>query len=116
MHHKIFDKAFSSIYPLYVTKVTRKGRSVEELNELIYWHTGYDKHTLKEALNDHRTNREFFEKAPHIHPLAHRVKGNICGVRVETIEDPLMRHIRILDKLVDDCAKGRPLEKIFPKE
>jgi hypothetical protein len=116
MQHKIFDMAFSKIYPLYITKVTKKGRSVEELNELIFWHTGYDHQSLQDALSDHRSNREFFEKAPKLNELAHLVKGNICGVRVETIEDPLMRNIRILDKLVDDCAKGKPLEKILPKE
>jgi hypothetical protein len=116
MHHKIFDMAFSSIYPHYVTKVTKKGRSVEELNQLIFWHTGYDEQSLQEALLDHRSNKDFFEKAPQLNALAHLVKGNICGVRVENIEDPLMRNIRILDKLVDDCAKGKPLDKIFPKE
>jgi hypothetical protein len=116
MHHKIFDMAFSVIYPHYVTKVTKKGRTVEELNQLIYWHTGYDEVTLQVALSDQRSNRDFFEKAPKLNSLAHLVKGNICGVRVESIEDPLMRNIRILDKLVDDLAKGKPLEKIFPKE
>jgi hypothetical protein len=116
MHHKIFDMAFSTIYPLYVTKVTKKVRTVEELNQLITWHTGYDDISLKVALSDHRSIRDFFEKAPKINALAHLVKGNICGVKVESIEDPLMRNIRILDKLVDECAKGKTLEKIFPKE
>lgn len=116
MGHKIFDMPFSRIYPLYITKLTKKGRSVEELNQLIFWLTGHSEDSLKRVLDQNISNQDFFNHAPKLHPLANQVKGNICGVRVETIEDPIMRNIRILDKLVDDCAKGKALEKIFPKE
>lgn len=116
MTHKIFDMPFARIYPLYVAKVTKKGRSVEELNELIFWLTGHNEDSIKMVIDQNISNQDFFHHAPRMHPLAHQVKGNICGVRVETIEDPMMRNIRILDKLVDDCAKGKALEKILPKE
>lgn len=116
MTHKIFDMPFSRIYPLYVTKVTKKGRSIEELNQLIFWLTGHNNESLKQVIDFNVSNQDFFNQAPKIHPLAHQIKGNICGIRVEMIEDPVMRKIRILDKLVDDCARGKTLDKIFPKE
>ena len=105
----IFDMKVSKIYPLLLQKVERKGRSKEELDTIIEWLTGYDMKQVDQEM----TYGEFFESAPVMNPKAELIKGKICGVQVETIEDPLMQKVRWLDKLVDELAKGRPMEKVL---
>lgn len=112
MGHKIFKMAFSKVYPLLVQKVEKKGRLKEEVDELIYWLTGYDKEGLESQLEKEVDFETFFAEAPKMNPKAEEIKGLVCGVRVEEIEDPLMQKIRWLDKLVDELAKGRKIEKI----
>lgn len=109
---RVFDTAFSAVYPLYVTKVERKGRAKDELDAVIRWLTGFDDATLARHLSDGTSFRDFFAAAT-INPHAGLVTGVICGIRVEEIEDPLMYRIRVLDKLVDELAKGRPLAKVL---
>lgn len=111
--HRIYTMAFASVYPLYVTKVERKGRTVAELDEVIMWLTGYDGDGLKATLEDGRDFETFFAKAPAMNPNREKITGVICGVRIEEITDPLMREIRYLDKLVDEIAKGRKMEKVL---
>lgn len=105
--------AFAKLYPLYVTKVTRKGRSQDELDRVICWLTGYDRAGLRNQIDRNTDIRGFFDQAPDMHLHRDLIKGVICGVRVEEVEDPLMKNIRQLDKLVDELAKGRPMEKIL---
>ena len=100
------------MYPLYVAKVERKGRTVAELDAVIRWLTGYDDARLRALLEDGTTFEDFFAGAE-LNPGVSLITGTVCGVRVETIEDPLMQRIRYLDKLVDELAKGRPLEKVL---
>jgi hypothetical protein len=109
---RILTTSFASVYPLYVTKVERKGRTSEELDQVIRWLTGFDDAALSRHLADGTTFEDFFADA-RIHPNATMITGVICGVRVQEIEDPLMQKIRYLDKLVDELAKGRPMEKIL---
>ena len=111
--HRIYSMAFAAVYPAYVTKIERKGRTVAELDQAICWLTGYDTAALKAALEDGRDFETFFAKAPAMNPKRGLIKGVICGVRIEEIADPLMREIRYLDKLVDEIAKGRPMEKVL---
>ncbi|MDO5675907.1 MAG: DUF2200 domain-containing protein [Propionibacteriaceae bacterium] len=111
--HRIFDISFASIYPHYVTKVERKDRTVAELHEVLEWLTGYDDAALQAAIADERTLEEFFAQAPAMHPNATLITGVICGYRVEDIEDPLMQQIRWMDKVVDELAKGKKIEKIL---
>jgi hypothetical protein len=113
MTHRIFTTSFASVYPLYVAKVERKGRSKAEVDEVIRWLTGYSDAGLSEALADGRDFATFFAKAPAMNPARERITGTVCGVRVEAVEDPLMREIRYLDKLIDEVAKGRPMEKVL---
>ncbi len=110
--HKIFTTSFASVYPLYVTKVERKGRTKDELHQVIEWLTGYDEAALQRIIDDETTFEEFFAKAT-LNPNASAIKGVICGVRVEEIEDPLMQQLRWLDKLVDELAKGKKMEKVL---
>ncbi len=105
----IFDMKVSKIYPLLLQKVERKGRSKEELDAAIEWLTGYD---MKQVDQD-MTYRDFFDQAPAMNPRAELIKGQVCGVQVETIEDPMMQKIRWLDKLVDELSKGKPLNKVL---
>lgn len=112
MSHKIFEMPFASVYPHYVTKVERKGRTEVELIKVISWLTGFDSKVLKVHLKKETTFRDFF-KAAKIHPNAKLITGTICGVKIAEIEDPLMKKIRYMDKLVDELAKGRPMEKIL---
>ena len=112
MTHKVFDISVASIYVHYVNKVERKNRTEAELISVICWLTGLDSKTLKGHLKKETTFREFFKVAK-IHPNAKLITGSICGVKIAEIEDPLMKKIRYLDKLVDELAKGRPLEKIL---
>jgi len=107
--------SFASVYPLYVTKVERKGRTQAELHEIIFWLTGYDESSLQ-ALMTNKTNFEaFFKEAPLMNPNRDKITGVICGYRVEDIEDDIIQKVRYLDKLVDELAKGRPMEKILRK-
>lgn len=111
--HRIFTTAFSTVYPLYVQKAERKGRSREEVDEIICWLTGYARPELQEQIELHNDFETFFAEAPAINPNVALIKGVVCGVRVEHVEDPLMRNIRYLDKLIDELAKGRAMEKIL---
>ena len=113
--HRIFTTSFASVYPHYVRKVEVKGRTREELDEVIRWLTGYSPKALAEQIDQKKDFETFFGEAPALHPNAEKITGVICGVRIEEIEDPLMRRIRYLDKLVDELAKGRPMEKILRK-
>lgn len=110
--HRVFGVAVSAVYPLYVTKVERKGRTRAELDEVITWLTGIDDAELARHLEQGSTFEEFFAAA-HLNPKAELITGVICGVRVEEIDDPLMRRIRYLDKLVDELARGKPMEKVL---
>lgn len=105
--------SFASVYPHYVTKAEKKGRTKEELDEVIRWLTGYTKAGLAKQIEKRTSLRDFFEKAPKLNPNAALIKGVVCGIRVEEIDDPLMQKIRYMDKLVDELAKGRKMEKIL---
>jgi hypothetical protein len=113
--HRIFTTSFASVYPLYVRKAEGKGRTRQEVDEVIRWLTGYSPSALAEQIEREKDFETFFSEAPTLHPHAGKITGVICGVRIEEIEDPLMRNIRYLDKLVDELAKGRPMEKILRK-
>lgn len=110
---KIFTTAFASVYPHYIQKAEKKGRSREEVHEIIFWLTGYDESDLQNILNNKTDFKTFFEQAPQLNPNVSLIKGVICGYRVEEIEDELMRNIRYLDKLIDELAKGKKMEKIL---
>ncbi|MEV4689261.1 DUF2200 domain-containing protein [Microbacterium sp. LWH3-1.2] len=110
--HRIFSISFASVYPLYVTKVEKKGRTAEELDQVIEWLTGFDDARLKQHIDEHTTFEDFFADAD-LNPNASLITGVICGMRVEEIEDPLMQRIRYLDKLVDELARGKSMEKIL---
>ena len=111
--HRIFTMKFSSVYPAYVNKATRKQRTQEEVDRIIRWLTGYTAAGLERQLTREVDIRTFFAEAPAMHPNTALITGVVCGVRVETIEDPLMRKIRYLDKLIDELAKGKAMEKIL---
>jgi hypothetical protein len=113
--HRIFTTSFASVYPHYVQKAEKKGRNREEVDEVICWLTGYSSNELAEQIERKTDFETFFSEAPALHPNASKITGVICGVRIGEIEDPLMRNIRYLDKLVDEVAKGRPMEKILRK-
>jgi len=104
---------FAGVYPLYVQKAERKNRTKEEVDQIIYWLTGYDEAGLQEQVEQENDFETFFDQAPALHPNRALIKGVVCGVRVEEIEDPLMQKIRYLDKLVDELAKGKAMEKIL---
>ena len=110
--HKIFSMPFSRVYPLYIAKVEKKGRTVEELDAVIAWLTGFTDAELQQQVATDATFTEFFEAA-HLNPNAELITGTICGVKIQEIEDPLMKKIRYMDKLVDEIAKGRPMERIL---
>ena len=110
---RIYRLLFSSVYPLYIQKVEKKGRTVEELNAIIYWLTGYNEQTLQQQIDLKNDFETFFTEAPQIHPNASKITGVICGYRVEDIEDKVVQQVRYLDKLVDELAKGRKMEKIL---
>jgi hypothetical protein len=111
--NRIFTTSFASVYPHYVRKATTKGRTQTELDEVICWLTGYSAKALAEQITEKKDFETFFSEAPALHPNVAMISGVICGVRIEEIEDPLMRKIRYLDKLVDELAKGRPMAKIL---
>ena len=109
----IFTMKFAKVYPLYIAKAERKNRTKEEVDRIIYWLTGYDKAGLLHQIEQENDIETFFAQAPSIHPNSSLIKGVVCGIRVEEIEDPLMQKIRYLDKLVDELAKGKAMEKIL---
>ena len=113
--HRIFKMSFASVYPHYVRKAEKKGRTRKEVDEVICWLTGYSPRGLATQIEEKRDFETFFREAPSLHPNASKITGVICGVRIEEIESPLMRKIRCMDKLVDELAKGRPMEKILRK-
>jgi hypothetical protein len=110
--HRIFTTSVASVYPHYVAKAERKGRSKAEVDEVICWLTGFDEAQLRHRLDDGTTFEEFFDAAE-LNPNAALITGSVCGVRVQEVEDPLMQKIRYLDKLVDELAKGKPMEKVL---
>ena len=110
--HRIFGISFASVYPLYIEKVERKGRSKEELDQVIEWLTGFDEAEVQRHIAERTTFEDFFADA-HLNPNASLITGVVCGVRVQEIEDPLMQQIRYLDKLVDELAKGKAMEKVL---
>jgi hypothetical protein len=112
-NERVARMKFSSVYPHYVTKVEKKGRTVAELHQVIGWLTGYSDAGLQKQLDEQVDFRTFFADAPALHPNRELITGVICSIRVENIEDPFMRHVRYLDKLVDELAKGRKMEKIL---
>ena len=111
--HSIFETAFAKVYPYYVQKAERKNRTKEEVDQIIFWLTGYDQTGLRQQIEQENDFETFFAQAPAIHPNSSLIKGVVCGVRVEEVEDPLMRKIRYLDKLIDELAKGKAMEKIL---
>lgn len=112
---RIFKMPFANVYPLYVQKAEKKGRTKAEVDAVICWLTGYDEQGLQQQIDQNASFETFFTQAPQLNPNASKITGVICGYRVEEIEDPLMQKIRYLDKLVDELAKGKTLEKIFRK-
>jgi hypothetical protein len=111
--HRVFATEFAKVYPLYVQKAGKKSRTKEEVDQVIRWLTGYSAAGLKKQIDDKVSFETFFAEAPALNPNVSLIKGTVCGVRVEEVEDPLMRNIRYLDKLVDELARGRPMEKIL---
>ena len=111
--HKVFAMPFAKVYPLYVQKAERKQRTKAEVDRIICWLTGYDAAGLRKQIKQEVDIETFFAQAPAIHPNSSLIKGVVCGVRVEEIQDPLMRKVRYLDKLIDELAKGRAMEKIL---
>ncbi len=111
---RMAEMSFARVYPLYVTKITNKGRTIEELDEVITWLTGFDFDKIQEMLDRQVSFKEFFEEA-NLNPNAKFIKGLICGYHVEDIENPLTQKVRYLDKMVDELAKGKPMEKILRK-
>ncbi len=111
--HRIYTTSFASVYPHYAAKAEKKGRTKAEVDEVIRWLTGYDQEGLEAQLEKLTDFETFFAEAPQLNPSRALIKGVVCGVRVEDIEEPTMREIRYLDKLVDELAKGKPIEKIL---
>jgi hypothetical protein len=112
---KVFKMSFAGVYPHYINKVERKGRTKAEADAVISWLTGYSEQQLQQQIDDKCSLETFFAEAPQLHPNASKITGVICGYRVEDIEDPLMQKIRYLDKLIDELAKGKTMEKILRK-
>lgn len=110
---KVFKMAFASVYPHYITKAEKKGRTKEEVHQLIFWLIGYDEKSLEKMLKDKTDFETFFEKAPKFNANASKITGVICGYRVEDIDDKLMQKIRYLDKIIDELAKGKAMAKIM---
>ncbi len=113
--NRIYAMSFASVYPLYVAKAERKGRTKAEVDEIIRWLTGYAQKELEAQLKRQTDFETFFTKAPRLNPARALIKGVVCGVRVEDIQEPLMRDIRTLDKLIDELAQGKAMEKILRK-
>jgi hypothetical protein len=113
-NQSVYKMSFATVYPLYINKVERKGRTKAEVDEIIFWMTGYDKQALQKHIDD-KTNYEAFFAQAQLHPNVSKITGVICGYRIEDIEDPLMKKVRYLDKLIDELAKGKAMEKILRK-
>ena len=111
--HRIYTTSFASVYPHYITKAERKGRTKAEVDRIIRWLTGYSQEGLEDQLEKEADYETYFAEAPRINPARSLIKGVVCGVRVEDIEEPTMREIRYLDKLIDELAKGKTMEKIL---
>ena len=111
--HRVFAMKFAKVYPLYVQKAERKNRTQEEVDQIICWLTGYNHAQLRQQIEQENDFETFFARAPAIHPNRSLIKGVVCGVRLEEIDDPLMKNIRYLDKLIDELAKGKAMEKIL---
>ena len=114
-NQRVFAMSFAGVYPHYITKAEKKGRTKEEVDTIIYWLTGYNEQDLQRILDDKTNIETFFAEAPQLNPNVSLIKGVICGYRVEEIEDPLMQKIRYLDKLIDELAKGKAMEQILRK-
>ena len=114
-NHKIYAMSFSRVYPLYIAKAEKKGRSKEEVDEIITWLTGYSNEELEEQIEKEKDFESFFEEAPKLNPNRELIKGVICGVRIEDIQEKIMKEIRYLDKLIDELAKGKVMDKILRK-
>ncbi len=114
--HQIFAMKFADVYPLYIQKAERKNRTKEEVDQTIYWLTGYNQAGLQRQIRQANDFETFFAQAPALNPNRSLIKGVVCGVRVEEIEDPLLQNIRYLDKLIDELAKGKALEKILRQQ
>jgi hypothetical protein len=110
---RVFKMSFAGVYPLYIQKAEKKGRTKEEVDAVIFWLTGYDEKTLRQQIDEKSSLETFFAQAPRINPNISKITGVICGYRVEEIEDELMQKIRYMDKLVDELAKGKKMEKIL---
>ena len=113
--HKIYTMSVAKVYPHYITKAEKKGRTKEEVDEIIRWLTGYSQEKLESQLEKQTDFETFFAEAPHKNPSRYLIKGVVCGVRVEDIEEPTMQEIRYLDKLVDELARGKAMDKILRK-
>ena len=111
--NRVYEMKFAKVHPLYVQKAERKNRSKQEVDQIICWLTGYDQAGLRKQIEQETDLETFFAQAPGLHPNTALIKGVVCGVRIEEIEDPLMRKIRYLDKLIDELAKGKTMEKIL---
>jgi hypothetical protein len=111
--HRIFTMSFASVYPLYVAKAEKKGRKKSEVDAVICWLTGYNQRELEGQLKKQKDFESFFQEAPQLNPARTLIKGVVCGIRVEDVQEPLMREIRYLDKLIDELAKGKAMEKIL---
>lgn len=111
--HNVFAMKFAKVYPLYIKKAEAKKRTKEEVDQIIYWLTGYDEKGLKQQIEQESDFETFFAQAPAFNPKSSLIKGVVCGIRVEEIKDPLMRKLRYLDKLIDELAKGKTMEKIL---
>ena len=111
--HRIYSVSVASVYPLYIAKAERKGRTKAEVDEIFFWLTGHDQQSLDQQLSAQISFEDFFATAPQMNPSRSLITGVVCGIRVENIEDPLMREIRYLDKLIDELAKGKAMAKIL---
>ncbi len=115
MHNleRVYRMKFAGVYPMYIQKAEKKGRTKEEVDTIIFWLTGYNQKSLADVINNGTDFEHFFSEAPQMNPNAHKITGVICGYRVEEIEDPIMQKVRYLDKLIDELAKGKTMEKIL---
>jgi hypothetical protein len=113
MSHRVYRMSFASVYPLYIQKAEKKGRTKEEVDEVLRWLTGHSQASLEAEIEAKTTFEDFFARAPRLNPNRELITGVVCGIRVETIEEPLMRELRYMDKLIDELAKGRKMEKIL---
>ncbi|WP_420577705.1 DUF2200 domain-containing protein [Ekhidna sp.] len=113
--HRIYTMNFAGVYPHYITKAEKKGRTKEDVDHIIEWLTGYDQKGLQAVLDNKTNFEDFFEQAPKLNPNRKLIKGVVCGIRVEEIEEPLMQEVRYLDKLIDELARGKKMESILRK-